>query len=99
MTIEQYEDFVEERCQPYTDLNYCVVALNGEAGEFAEWHKKFNLRGDRSKLSSMDALHELGDCLFYITRAANLMGCSLGDIMDMNRDKLEARIATAQVVG
>lgn len=92
MTRKEYERFVSERCHAYVDLNYCVIALNGEAGEVAEWHKKFNLRGNPGgKLSHQDLLREIGDVLFYLTRLAQVNGWSLSDVMDENQAKLLER--------
>lgn len=94
MKKKDYEAFVAEMCKPYTDLNYCVVALNGEAGEVAEWHKKYNMRGNPTgKLTKDDLLSELGDVLFYLTRLANLEGWSLSDLMASNKAKLDGRVA------
>jgi NTP pyrophosphatase (non-canonical NTP hydrolase) len=89
-----YEIFVEKMCKPYTDINYCIIALNGEAGEVAEWYKKHTLRGNPTgKLSPEDLKSELGDVLFYLTRLAQLHGWTLKDIMLSNVEKLEQRIA------
>lgn len=92
-----YEAWVKTRCQSYTDFNYTVIALNGEAGEVAEWHKKYNLRGNPTgKLSTDDLMSELGDVLFYLTRLAMLSGWSLDDVKSYNVDKIEARIAAGK---
>lgn len=37
-------------------------------------------------------LDELGDCLWYITKAALEEGCSLGGLMKRNIEKLEYRV-------
>ncbi len=93
LTTGEYEDYVTSRCQPFTDLNYCIVALNGEAGEVAEWHKKYNLRGNILELTKDDLKEELGDVLFYLTRLASLEGWSLQDVMEANKAKLDDRVA------
>ena len=94
MTSEEYEAFVASRIKDYCDLNYCVVALNGEAGEVAEWYKKFVLRKNITQNHSLTDLQgELGDVLFYLTWLAKLNGWSLSNVMDMNRSKLENREA------
>ena len=93
MTSEEYEAYVALRCKPYTDVNYCVIALNGEAGEVAEWYKKFILRGNTvGNLSVEDLKGELGDVLFYLTRLASLHGWSLNDVMEAKRAKLDQRV-------
>lgn len=93
MTNEEYRDYVNMRSQEFTDFNYCVVALNGEAGEVAEWHKKYNLRGNVLDLSREDLKEEMGDVLFYLVRMAHLQGWSLEDIMEGNQKKLDNRVA------
>jgi NTP pyrophosphatase (non-canonical NTP hydrolase) len=90
MKIRDYEKFVMERSKGYVDLNYCVIALNGEAGEVAEWYKKAVLREDATFTSQMLG-EELGDVLFYLVKLANLKGWSLKDLIDMNVEKLSKR--------
>ena len=92
--IERYESWVHENCRPYTDLPYCVIALNGEAGEVAEWYKKAVLRGNPTgELTNQDLLEELGDVLFYLTRLAHLKGWDLRTVANTNRRKIDARVA------
>lgn len=72
-------------------LNYCLLKLNGEAGECAEAYGKF-LRGDfdieilREKLQK-----ELGDVLWYVSQAALELDTSLEAIANMNLAKLKSR--------
>ena len=94
MKTKDYEAYVLERCQPYTDPSYCVIALNEEAGEIAGWWKKFKLRGNPTgKLTHDDLKGELGDVLFYLTRLAYHYNWTLSDIMDFNKAKLDDRVA------
>jgi NTP pyrophosphatase (non-canonical NTP hydrolase) len=94
MNIEEYDAYVTSRCKDYCDENYCVIAINGEAGEVAEWYKKFVLRGNiTGKFAETDLQEELGDVLFYLTRLGRLRGWSLSQIMDRNASKLDQRVA------
>lgn len=93
MTTEEYEKYVDSRCKPYCDLNYCVIALNGEAGEVAEWYKKAVLRGNTLGLTDRDLQEEFGDVLFYLTRLAALKGWTLSEVMEVNKFKLDGRVA------
>lgn len=94
MKTKDYESYVLERCQPYVDEAYLVVAINEEAGEIAGWYKKFVLRENPTgKFSEEDLKGELGDVLFYLTRMASLHGWTLSDVMDHNRAKLDDRVA------
>lgn len=98
MTKKEYEEYVLMRCKNYVDLNYSVIALNEEAGEVAGWYKKVVLRGKAKGLTDDDLKGELGDCLFYLTCIARVKGWTLNDIMEFNRDKLDARFVKDQVV-
>lgn len=92
MTTDQFEVYVEQQCKGYVDRNYCVVALNEEAGEVAGWYKKMVLRGNPTgRLSEQDLKEELGDVLFYLTRMANLYGWTIAEVMDCNKAKLDAK--------
>lgn len=76
-----------------SQLPYCALALNGEAGEVAEWVKKVELRGRPGDLTDEDLLLELGDVLWYLTRMAQIKGWTLEDVMRANMAKLAARRA------
>lgn len=93
MTTTEFEAHVLSHAKDDLDLNYAVIALCGESGEVAEWYKKAVLRKNKIGLTDMDLAHELGDVLYYLTRAAQLKGWTLADIMRMNKVKLDARVA------
>jgi len=89
MKVKEWNEWVNSRVSDYVDLNYCVIALNGEAGEVAEWYKKAVLRGNKDgKYTDLDLALELGDVLFYLTRICSIKGWDLKEIMDMNKAKL-----------
>lgn len=69
-------------------LAYTALGLTGEAGEYSEKIKKFLRDG---VLDKELAAKELGDVLWYLTRAANELGFSLEQIASMNYKKLEDR--------
>lgn len=95
MTTAEYEAFVESQCKKYTDANYCVIALNEEAGEIAGWWKKHQLRGNPTgKLTVQDLKGELGDVLFYLTRLSYHYGWTLEEVMNFNKQKLDERVAS-----
>lgn len=94
MTTEQFEAHVSATAKEDLDFNYAVIGMCGEAGEVAEWHKKVNLRKVlKTKLTHEDLLSELGDVLYYLTRAATLQGYSLQQVMGYNVVKLNERHA------
>ena len=94
MTNFEFEQHVQKHALADLDLNYAIIGICGEAGECAEWHKKYNLRKNRAGTCAPDDLKkELGDVLFYLTRAAILSGWTLSDIMEHNKQKLDDRVA------
>lgn len=92
MTNDEFETHVAANSKLDLDLNYAIIGINEEAGEAAGWHKKFNLRGNPTgKFTPEDLKGELGDILFYTTRAATLMGWTLAEVMAENKRKLDER--------
>lgn len=70
-------------------LDNAALGLAGEAGEFANDVKKFLYHGhDASTPTFVD---ELGDILWYVAMAADVIGVSLSVIMQANIDKLKKR--------
>ena len=71
---------------------YCALGL-GEAGEVQGKLKKV-LRGDATLPDQRDAiLDELGDTLWYVTRMALELDCTLDELMERNAQKLLDRQA------
>lgn len=92
ITTEEWEDHVKSYAKEDLDLNYAIIGICGEAGECAEWFKKVKLRKVmKTTLTDEDLKGELGDVIYYVTRAANLMGWTLQDIFEANIDKLKER--------
>ena len=74
-------------------ITYCMFGLAGETGEISEKLKK-HLRagGALSELvGDVSIAKELGDVLWYVTRLADELGFSLGEVMQMNHTKLTNR--------
>lgn len=82
-------------------LIYCVLKLNGEAGELAESVGK-SMR-DENFLISVDRRHklllELGDVLWYITNAAKELNSTLEEVAILNAEKVSSRKARDVVHG
>lgn len=76
---------------------YPALALNGEAGEFAEKVKK--AWRDNTPLNVDEAMKELGDVLWYIDAAAKDMGRTLEEVASMNLDKISSRRARGVLGG
>lgn len=85
-------------------LNYCILKLNGEAGEAAE-HLGKAMRDDGLALAPLrETSHiallperktlivkELGDTLWYIAAAAKELGLTLEEVARINIGKLASR--------
>ena len=66
-----------------------TLGLSGEAGEFSEHIKKWYGHGHPMERELL--AQELGDILWYVANAADLLGFSLSEIADLNAAKLRAR--------
>jgi NTP pyrophosphatase (non-canonical NTP hydrolase) len=70
-------------------ITCATIGINGESGEVAEIIKKamwHDCELDEEKL-----LDELGDVLWYIAFAADVMGETLEEVLERNTDKLRKR--------
>ena len=84
-----------ERKGTIEEVAYNTIALNNEAGEFADIVKK-TMRGDYSindRNTRKAAALELGDVLWYLARLADEMGFSLSQIAHLNLNKIRDRKA------
>lgn len=94
MTRKEYEEYVQSRLSDYVTPEYCVIAINEEAGEIAGWWKKAVLRGNPTgKYTDDDLKGECGDALFYLTALIRKKGWTLDEVMEFNRAKLDKRVA------
>lgn len=82
-------------------LTYTVLGLNGEAGEVAEKLKK-TIRDNNGKIDearTYEIAQELGDVLWYVAETASQLGLSLGQIAEINVEKLYSRKDRGQLQG
>lgn len=74
------------------ELAYCGLGLTGEAGEVADMLKK-HLSGtkplDADRLEKLK--YELGDVMWYVAALCDGLGFNMGEIAQMNIDKLRKR--------
>lgn len=98
MTMDEYEEFTGTTAKyPRTSaMEYTALGLCGEAGEYAEKVKKGIRDGSFDREG---AILELGDVLFYLTRAAVELGVSLEEVADRNIVKLTSRNARGVIGG
>lgn len=101
VAIETVAVYPESGTGSLLALIYCTLGLTGEAGEFAEKVKKI-MRDSNGEISHEQALQltlELGDVLWYVTRAAAELGESLSRVANLNVDKLMDRKARGVLGG
>lgn len=82
----------QDEVQMEKALTNAALGACGEAGEFADIVKKIYHQGHEfTEELQVKMLHELGDQLWYIAKAARLLGFSLETVAKMNIYKLEKR--------
>ena len=93
MDANEYQKLAMTTLNPALDrkdvLINGVMGLCGEAGEAIDIVKKYLAQGhelDRDRLAK-----ELGDVAWYLAETAFAIGYELGDILQMNIDKLKRR--------
>jgi len=75
-----------------TMLNAAALGLNGEAGEIADHVKKVMFHGHPLDDATRDKIaREIGDILWYCAMGARGLGLGLGEIAEMNVEKLKKR--------
>lgn len=103
MQANEYQKWSEKTAIYPKDegIVYTSLGLTGEAGEIANVVKKM-IRDDGGWLlqERKDKLvYELGDVLWYCARLATELNISLEDVMQLNHDKLEDRLARGVIKG
>ena len=68
---------------------YAAIGMCGEAGEVSELIKKYAYHDHA--IDTEHLARELGDVLWYVSYMADLFGYSLGEIMEINQEKLTKR--------
>ena len=96
MTLNEYQKAAMRTKPEYTgridQLNNAQCGLSGESGEFADLYKKFAFQG--APFDKEHFMRELGDVLWYIALAADMLEVSMDDIAEMNIIKLLKRYPT-----
>lgn len=70
-------------------LLHAMIGLTTESGEIQDQMKKHIFYG--KAIDKVNLVEELGDLMWYIAIASDVLGVSLEDIMAKNNEKLEAR--------
>lgn len=98
MNLNDYQELAlrtaskESLVDESTMLNVAALGLNGEAGEIADHVKKVMFHGHPLDSDTRDKIaKEIGDILWYCAMGAKGIGIPLGDIAEMNVEKLKKR--------
>jgi len=96
--VDMYSQFVEDKMitKGRERLIENALGLTGEAGEVSEKIKKL-FRDNR--IDDDAVLKELGDVLFYTVALSNIFGGSLVKIIELNMEKLNARVKNGTLQG
>lgn len=74
---------------------YAALGLAGEAGELANKIKKYMIRdraeGGLTEEQRKALLEEVGDMLWYAAELLTVLGVKMGDVAEMNIEKLADR--------
>lgn len=70
-------------------LNHAAYGLTGESAEFADQVKKHVYYG--KPLDKVNLKEELGDILFFVALASDVLGTNFEELMSINTAKLSAR--------
>lgn len=109
MTFDEYQEACNETARGFADPDvvseydrkvkamFLALALNGEAGEFAEKVKKYVREDDVTYL--VEAEDELGDVLWYWNQFASLIDTHASAIAENNIDKLLDREQRDEIFG
>lgn len=102
MNFNEYQEKVKDTwISNEKDLDRMVLGICGEAGEMAEYFKKF-YRQDLSNNPVLDYTKirsELGDILYYVAMLCNELGMKLIDVANCNIIKLQDRKKRNKIKG
>lgn len=76
-----------KQLSPHLQRDHAVLGLVGEAGEYANLHKK-DVFKPLHKSTRNERLLELGDVFYYLSILAWLDDCTIEELSQMNADKL-----------
>jgi NTP pyrophosphatase (non-canonical NTP hydrolase) len=109
MSIEafsHYEDRIAKTAiypgpNTFQGLQYCTLGLCGEAGEVADKVKKIarDHDGFLNGSARVALLKECSDVLWYLAGVTRELDSSLGEIAQMNADKVTDRMTRGVITG
>jgi len=97
MNFTEYQKSAKVTKKPWDnkdlELADCGLGLTGEAGEVADMLKK-HISGSKL-LDNKQLKYELGDILWYIAALCDALDFDMGELAEMNIEKLRKRHGTS----
>jgi NTP pyrophosphatase (non-canonical NTP hydrolase) len=87
--FDTYQRMAIRTASPRDPLTHTALGLTGEAGEYADAVKKHLIYG--KPLDTENLKEELGDILWYVALAAQILGTTMSDLAAANIAKLKLR--------
>lgn len=99
--IENMGEVMREHSYNVPEFIDKVLGLVGESGEFADKIKKImrDKRGNFTEEERKAALMELGDVLWYIAEISLYLDMPMGELAEMNLEKLASRKKRGALTG
>jgi NTP pyrophosphatase (non-canonical NTP hydrolase) len=89
MNLNDYQELAVDMKLPTADIDYLLLGLVGEVGEFYSPIAKA-IRDD-TEIEDNLLKKELGDILWFIATISSELGLTLNDIAEANIKKLQSR--------
>ena len=103
MELSKYQELASKTAVFPKDIGlaYCVLGLNGEAGEVAEKLKKIfrDNNGIIDNKNKDEIAKECGDVLWYLSQICEILELNLDNVAQMNIDKLNSRMQRNKLQG
>lgn len=90
MTLNEYQDFVDDIRLPSASHGYARLGLVGEVGELLSVYAKAVRDGPRADYDA-NIKKELGDIMWFVSALASDHGLTLAEIIEANVEKLSSR--------
>lgn len=104
LTLDDYQEWTRKVREGAFNPGWTIKAslalgLASEAGEVADKIQGLYRRPISVVENYDDIARELGDCLWYVAQLADMLGYKLGEVAQMNINKLEDRLARGVILG
>lgn len=92
LMLDEYQKLAARTINPYMNAkDQELHSLHGMVGEIGELHSLYQKYYQGHYLDSYHAKKELCDLLWFIAEYCTAMGWSMGEVAQLNIDKLRAR--------